>query len=184
MTDIEGTAYRIVLKNPAPAEEPAEETVYEYTFSDIGDTALLSYILGVNEIYATIDSYEADPEAVAVSEEDLYVTALIYFDETVLTVTDIDGIEYRIILKNPVHEEPAEPTEIPAEAVTLGEADVSEAAAILGIEETVTEKPVKTRGASDFTIYTKTGFFGLDISVDPESIPGEGEFIVPVVLPS
>lgn len=80
---------------------PKTVTAY-YTFSGIGDTVLLPYLLGLSGIYGTITEAETDSNAVEL-DESLYLTAVSYFDSVELTVT-VDDRTYVFILHNPGEE--------------------------------------------------------------------------------
>ena len=109
--------YGAYEQEPEKPEEPAEEKVYTYTFNGIGESQLLSFILSANEIFVSIGTdkegnslVSADETLIAI-DENLYVETRAYFEETILTVTDTEGIEYKIILHNP------EPTVAPEPVV-------------------------------------------------------------------
>ena len=89
-------------------------TVPEYTFSGIGDRVLLPYLLGLNGIHGSITNTSIDSEALTLSD-DLYLTAVGYFDSATLTVTTNRGT-YTLILHNPGAE-----TVIPAGTEVSGE---------------------------------------------------------------
>lgn len=76
----------------------------EYTFSGVGDTVLLPYLLGINGIYGTIIDASADSDAVEL-DNSLFLTAVQYFDSVMLTVTT-DDETYAFILHNPGGETP------------------------------------------------------------------------------
>ena len=86
----------------------------EYTFSGVGDTILLPYLLGLNGIYGIITDASTDSDAVRL-DGNLYLTALDYFDSAELTVT-AGGETYTFILHNPGPE-----TVIPAGEEVAGE---------------------------------------------------------------
>lgn len=71
----------------------------EYTFSGVGDSVLLSYLLGINGIFGIIVDVAADSKMVSLSE-DLHLTAVAYFDSVPLTVTTALRT-HTIILHNP-----------------------------------------------------------------------------------
>ena len=71
----------------------------EYTFSGVGDSVLLSYLLGINGIFGIIVDVAADSKMVSLSE-DLHLTAVAYFDSIPLTVTTALRT-HTIILHNP-----------------------------------------------------------------------------------
>ncbi|MBR2823491.1 MAG: hypothetical protein IKE24_07395 [Clostridia bacterium] len=113
----------ILISYAAPvgtANEPAEwGTIYsewwrpdlktataEYTFSGVGDTVLLPYLLGLSGIHGHITDAVTDSEAVEL-DDSLYLKAVSYFDSAELTVTVKDRT-YVFILHNP-GEEPVIP---------------------------------------------------------------------------
>ena len=61
--------------NPNPKTPTAE-----YTFSDIGDTVLLPYLLGLSGIYGNITDVVTDSAAVEL-DDNLYLKAVSYFDQ-------------------------------------------------------------------------------------------------------
>ncbi len=137
---------------------PAE---YAYQFHGVGDRALVSYVLGLNGVYSGVtDVTVSDPGLVAI-DEDLYLEALDWFDLVTLTVETVTGDVLEIALSNP---RPV--TALPADAVTVGPADVSAAAEALGI----TPQTLPGGNAADFV---STGWLGLDLAVAPERLtPG------------
>ena len=87
--------------NPNPKTPTAE-----YTFSDIGDTVLLPYLLGLSGIYGNITDVVTDSAAVEL-DDNLYLKAVSYFDSAELTVT-VNNKTHVFILHNP-EKEPAIP---------------------------------------------------------------------------
>ncbi len=86
----------------------------DYTFSDVGDTVLLPYLLSMNGIYGNVTEASLDSEAVQL-DESLYLTAVDYFDSVTLTVT-VREKTYTFILHNP-----GNATVIPAGEEVTGE---------------------------------------------------------------
>lgn len=86
----------------------------EYTFSGVGDTILLPYLLGLNGIYGIITDASTDSDALRL-DGNLYLTALDYFDSAELSVT-AGGKTFAFILHNPGPE-----TVIPAGEEVAGE---------------------------------------------------------------
>ncbi len=74
-------------------------TAPEYTFSDVGETVLLPYLLGINGIYGFIRDAQVDTDALQLSNN-LYLKAVDYFKNATLTVT-VGQKTYTFILHNP-----------------------------------------------------------------------------------
>ena len=105
-------------------------------------------------------------------DEDLQVTAVEYFDATVLTVTDGEGTEYRILLHNPA----------PA-AVELTDADVT----VKSHDKTETDALVEAYGlriesGEEDGEDKAVGYAAFDISLADADASAEGGYIVPVTL--
>ena len=175
--DEEGKQYTILLSNPAPTIAS-----YIYEFTDEKQSVLLSEILG--EDYVLVSAAAADETLLSVepAEGDYEVTALAHFDETTVTGVNILAEQVEILFRNPAPAEPGEPIPVPAESVTLGEADVTEAAAALGIEEATVEQTLTDEEGGEYTLYSKTGFIGLDIDIDESLKTEDGLYTVPVTL--
>lgn len=162
----------IVVKPEEPEEEPEQEPEaydYEYTFGGKGDTQPIGMILAANELF--LDSYTAaaEDDTLVTMDEDLNVTAVKFFDATVLTVTDDAGTEYRILLHNPA---PAV-VELADEEVAATPYDETETFRLvekygLGIET----------GEGDRTV----GYAAFDIFMADVIPSDESEYIVPVTL--
>ncbi len=86
----------------------------EHSFSGVGDSVLLPYLLAGNGIYGGLTDVSLDSDAVTLGD-DLYLTATGYFDSVTLSVT-VNGIVYTVVLHNPGGETP-----IPAGTEVSGE---------------------------------------------------------------
>ena len=91
--------------NPNPDPNPKTPTA-EYTFSGVGDTVLLPFLLGLNGIHGIITDVVTDSAAVEL-DDSLYLKAVSYFDSAELTVT-VNNKTHVFILHNP-EKEPAIP---------------------------------------------------------------------------
>ena len=97
-----------------PADQPVvysdwwrphvELAAAEYTFSGIGDTVLLPYLLGLHGVFGIITDASLDSDAVKLSD-DLYLTAVDSFETVTLKVHTSAG-NYTILLHNPAAAEP------------------------------------------------------------------------------
>ena len=185
----------------ATEEDAAEETAgYTYSFVGIDDVVWLSDLLNQVQPELTENNYTfsvSDDSLVKVEEgkqnisyngsnigRDQSLTALGYFDAVVLTLTSKNGKQaVEITLKNPAPV--VEPTEIPAEAVsvgTLSEEDTALYAEAIGLTADESEKIVTDEEGNEKTVYTKSGFFGLDIAVNAENLTEGSTYRVPVAL--
>ena len=185
----------------ATEEDAAEETAgYTYSFVGIDDVVWLSDLLNQVQPELTENNYTfsvSDDSLVKVEEgkqnisyngsnigRDQSLTALGYFDAVVLTLTSKNGKQaVEITLKNPAPV--VEPTEIPAEAVsvgTLSEEDTALYAEEIGLTADESEKIVTDEEGNEKTVYTKSGFFGLDIAVNAENLTEGSTYRVPVAL--
>ena len=189
------------------AEKPDDDLAFtslEYTFS--GDAAVsLAGIFSEKNILIQLKNYDVKTEDTAlidltkesrsflfISEEDYVVAPVGYFDTAVVTVESNSDQEdsYRILLHHAAPTEPVTVT-LTAEQVNVGYADVSDAAAALGLENTeaVPVLPEKNllktlmKRADTTERFTRSGYVGLEISVDEAALTENGEYIVPVTLP-
>ena len=157
---------------PAEPAEPAEEYDYSYAFAGIGDSQLLPYILGANELYLTIVTAVVDNEEAVAIDEDLNVTANAYFDQVILTVTDTEGNEYKILLTNPDMNSAPVPVELTADQIQI-EAYTAEEAEELAERFGLTVEAEENQAV---------GYAAFEIDLADAELTSDGGYIVPVTL--
>ena len=166
--------FTYIVVKPDEPEEPVQEPEvfdYEYTFAGKDDTQPIGMILAANELF--LDSYTAavKDDTLVTIDEDLNATAVEFFDATVLTVTDSEGVEYRILLHNPAPAA-AEPTEVNATVESYDESATKALVEQYGLGIEVEE------GNEDKVV----NYAAFDITLSEDAEPSEGGYIVPVTL--
>ena len=158
-----------------PEETEAEDAAQEmtYTFAGIEDYQLVSYIMGVNGVYANIESVTVSDETAVEIDDDLYAVALTFFDEVIMTVVTDEEETYTFILKNPDPDAgETEPVALTAEDISAVPYDEEQSLALA-------EQYGLTVEAGE---NQEIGYAAFDISLlDPEKTSENG-YIVPVSL--
>ena len=98
-----GANLELLLRNPAQSAEPVEApAVYTFAFNGIGDYTLVPLVVSTCGISFTyLDDARVSDETLVSLDDDLYLTALDWFDAVTLTVVTDAGETYEITLTNP-----------------------------------------------------------------------------------
>ncbi|MBR2663518.1 MAG: Cna B-type domain-containing protein, partial [Clostridia bacterium] len=173
---------------------------YVYTFSGVNDVVWMSDLLKEVKPELTEKNYTfsiSDKSLVEIAEsgknisynghsiaKEQRLTALDYFNKVILTLTAKNGKQVvEIKLKNPAPIVNPVEVEVNPQDVVIGSADVTDAAAALGVENAETEQTAVDEDGNEYTVLTKSGYIGLDISLDDAVLTDNGLYSVPVTLP-